>query len=382
MRYKCRVCGGDIYEDTLILKNVPASAQDMPSVEQLKNDCAIDMELAQCKKCGLLQLMGQPVAYYRDVIRATGLSVTFQNIRRAEYRTFIEKYHLANKRIIEFGCGKGENLEILKEFPVQAYGLEHNKEFVKICREKGLNVYQGFVENEQYKIGEELFDGFVCYNFLEHQPYPNDFLQGISNNLKEGAVGIITVPDFEFVVKNSTYFYLTRDHILNFTEDTLRFALESNGFKVLQAGKVNADGIEMIVQKKEKINLNCFIEDSNCLKNEIHEHIYSIENNKGIAVWGASHYAFAVIQLAEIGDKLTCIIDSAKFKQGRFAPASHVPIISPDEAENRDLGTIIIMAPGYIKEITEIIKKRFGEKVQIFALDEKCVKDLSNEKEG
>ena len=167
MRYKCRVCGGDIYEDTLILKNVPASAQDMPTVEQLKNDCAIDMELAQCKKCGLLQLMGQPVAYYRDVIRATGLSVTFQNIRRAEYRTFIEKYHLANKRIIEFGCGKGENLEILKEFPVQAYGLEHNKEFVKICREKGLNVYQGFVENEQYKIGEELFDGFVCYNFLD-----------------------------------------------------------------------------------------------------------------------------------------------------------------------------------------------------------------------
>lgn len=381
MKYKCRVCGGDIYEDALLLKNVPASAQDMPSKEELENDYPIDMELVECKRCGLLQLTGEPVDYYRNVIRATGLSTTFQNIRRKEYKELIEKYNLQGKRIVEFGCGKGENLEILKEFPVRAFGIENNEEFVEICREKGLDVSRGFAENGEYRISEELFDGFICFNFLEHQPYPNDFLQAIYNNLKEGAVGIITVPDFEYVINNSTYFYLTRDHILNFTEDTMRFALVSNGFEILYSGKVNEDNIEMIVKKKEKMNLTGFINDSNQLKEEINHYIDSIESSRKIAVWGASHYAFAVIQLSEIYDKLTCIIDSAKFKQGRFSPASHVPIVSPDEAEDYGIGTIIIMAPGYIKEIAASIREKFGEKMQIFAVDGKSIKNLSKEKD-
>ena len=78
-----------------------------------------------------------------------------------------------------------------------------------------------------------------------------------------------------------------------------------------------------------------------------------------IAIWGASHQGFTLCATTGIADYVDCIIDSAPFKQGKYAPASHIPIISPDEARKRKLEAIIIVAPGYTNEIANIIKTTF-----------------------
>ena len=49
-----------------------------------------------------------------------------------------------------------------------------------------------------------------------------------------------------------------------------------------------------------------------------------------LAMWGASHQGFTLASTSALGESLAYIIDSAPFKQGRFAPASHVPIVAPD----------------------------------------------------
>ena len=65
---------------------------------------------------------------------------------------------------------------------------------------------------------------------------------------------------------------------------------------------------------------------------------------------------------------MDCIIDSAPFKQGRFAPASHIEIISPDDARKRELEAIVIVAPGYTNEIANIIKTTFENGIDIYTL--------------
>lgn len=71
---------------------------------------------------------------------------------------------------------------------------------------------------------------------------------------------------------------------------------------------------------------------------------------------------------ADLGDKVTYIIDSAPFKQGRYAPTSHIPIISPDKAVENPVDTVIIVAPGYTDEIADIIRNRFPQKTTIMVL--------------
>lgn len=68
------------------------------------------------------------------------------------------------------------------------------------------------------------------------------------------------------------------------------------------------------------------------------------------------------------GKIIKYIIDSAKFKQGKYAPASHIPIISPQAALEDPADIIIIVAPGYSSEIENIIKRDFRPGTEIYTL--------------
>ena len=64
-------------------------------------------------------------------------------------------------------------------------------------------------------------------------------------------------------------------------------------------------------------------------------------------------------------------IDSAPFKQGKYAPASHVPIVEPDYFHKESVDLILVVAPGYTDEIANIIKIKFGDDVEIVVLKSK-----------
>ena len=119
-------------------------------------------------------------------------------------RESIETYHLAGKRFIEVGCGQGELLKVLSEFPVEVHGIEHDPRLVELARGQGLDVNCGFTETEDTVIPGGLFDVFLSFNFLEHQPETNTMLQAIYRNLEDEAMGLITVPSFEYIMDHSS----------------------------------------------------------------------------------------------------------------------------------------------------------------------------------
>ena len=146
---RCIACGAPLWETPLLtLDNMPASAQHMPDAEGVKTDEGLTLDLCQCAGCGLVQFDCEPVDYYRDVIRAGGFSKTMVELRRYQYRHLIDTYHLEGKRFIEVGCGQGEFLSVLSEFPVEAHGIEHDPRLVALARERGLDVTEGFTETE------------------------------------------------------------------------------------------------------------------------------------------------------------------------------------------------------------------------------------------
>ena len=105
----CLLCNGLLYEEPLItLEDMPASAQDIPTEQEVKNDRTMTLELYQCKGCGLVQFNCPPVGYYKDVIRSGGYSTTMVELRRRQYSHLIDTYGLAKKKFIEIGCGQGE----------------------------------------------------------------------------------------------------------------------------------------------------------------------------------------------------------------------------------------------------------------------------------
>lgn len=392
----CILCKSRL-QPLLRMENMPASAQDIPDLSELAADKGIDLQLCECSHCHLVQLDCEPVGYYKDVIRAGGGSTTMEALRHAQYEEFIGLCHLENKKILEVGCGQGEFLSILAGYPVQSFGIEHKADLVEKARERGLLVERDFQESEVHDFLHAPFDAFTSFNFLEHQPDPVMYLKAIHHNLAEEAYGLITVPSFEYILENASFYEIIRDHIAYYTHESLEYLLRMSGFEVIQKSRVNRDTLAVIVKKShapvvdaankedgvlpdisgtEQSTLQANYTDISGLlriKQSIRAEVDDLicqatSQNKTIAIWGASHQGFTLCSTTGLSGRVEYIIDSASFKQGKYAPASHIPIVSPADAVADPVDIIVIVAPGYTKEIAGIIRRDFGEPVEIYSL--------------
>jgi SAM-dependent methyltransferase len=371
----CRVCGKQFFPTPLLqYKNMPNSAQFLPKEESLETDRGVDLDICQCSGCGLVQLSNEPVSYYKEVIRAAGISKEMTNFRKDQFSKFVEDYSMRQKKIVEIGCGKGEYLSIMKETRVDAYGLEDSEESVNFCKHIGLKVSRGFIENSKQTIRGAPFDAFFMLNFLEHLPDPNSTLMGINNNILTGAVGLIEVPNFD--TSRKTFFSeFIRDHLFYFTKETLVSTLMFNGFEILDCQKVwHGSILSAIVKKREKIDLSHFSNHRTWLRQEIEKYINKFDAGK-VAIWGASHQSLAIISMFNLAQKIRYVIDSAPFKQGKYTPASHIKIVNPDVLDSDPVDAIIVMAALYSNEVAGIIRKKYGTKINVTILKDSGLED-------
>ena len=366
---KCRVCNQEFFEEPLLrYENMPKAAQFLPDAESLESDKGVDLEVCQCSGCGLVQLSNDPVPYYKEVIRAAAFSKEMKDFRRKQFGSFIQRFSLKRKKVVEIGCGRGEYLSIMQQFGVDAYGLEHSEESAMQCVKEGLKVSKGFVESSAYKLDHAPFDAFYILSFLEHLPDPNSTLRGIYNNLTDDGMGLVEVPNFDMVLRNKLFSEFIGDHLFYFTRETLSTTLRQNGFEIIDCNEVWYEYIiSAIVKKREKLDISHFYEYQAQLRNEIEEYIRRFKDKK-VAIWGAGHQALAVISLVNLADKIRYVVDSAAFKQGKYTPATHIPIVSPDALDSDPVDAVIVMAASYSDEVARIIREKFDRNMSVCIL--------------
>jgi len=365
----CRVCGCAMYAETFLrYSNMPATAQGFPTLGTLEQDHGTDLEVCQCAACGLIQLSNRPVSYYRDVIRAAAFSEDMRAFRIAQFKAWADKYQLLGRKVLEVGCGRGEYLSLLNDVGIDAYGLEHAPTSVQHCHDQSLRVSQGFLGDDGTSIETAPFDGFVCLNFMEHWPKPASSLQAIGSHLAEGAIGLVEVPNFDMIIEKGLFSEFIADHLLYFTEDTLRLTLQSNGFDVLECQPVWQDYIlSAVVRKRAPTNLAFFDQFRTNISSQLNNYINRFPSQK-VAVWGAGHQSLAVIALADLASKIAYVVDSAPFKQGKYTPATHLPIVAADYLETSPVEAIIVMAASYSDEVARLIRTRYGHNMQVAIL--------------
>ncbi|MDP2922783.1 MAG: class I SAM-dependent methyltransferase [Candidatus Omnitrophota bacterium] len=382
---KCRVCGHSFFEEPLLrYENMPRAAQYFPDKDTLQHDKGVNLEVCQCSGCGLVQLSNDPVPYYKEVIRAVSFSEEMKDFRIRQFSSFIEKYSLKGKKVIEIGCARGEYLSLMQQCGVDAYGLEYSEVSVAQCVKNGLEVSQGFVESSDCRLKNAPFGAFYILNFLEHLPDPNSILRGIYNNLADNAIGLIEVPNFDILCKR-LFSEFIGDHLFYFTKETLTATLRLNGFGIIDCNETWHDYIISAVvcpvrsklpkakrtsngvKKRRRLDISHFYKYQAQLKKEIEEYISRFKNKK-VAIWGAGHQALAIISLMNLSNKIRYVVDSASFKQAKFTPATHIPIVSPDTLTEDPPDAIIVMAGSYCDEVARIIRQKFDRKINVSIL--------------
>jgi SAM-dependent methyltransferase len=355
----CRVCSAPLGAlPVLAYRNMPGAAQNFPDAAGLANDHGSDLDLFECDECGMIQLTCPPVPYYREVIRAAAFSPEMRVFREKQLTEWVDRYQLGGQRILEIGCGKGEYLRLLAAAGVQATGLEYAQRALSHCRRQGLDVVRGFLGRPSQRLPGAPFAGFMSLNFMEHWPKPVDTLRAMRHNLLPGGIGLVEVPNFDMIQKEGLYSEFISDHLSYFTRETFTFALQRAGFEVLEAKSVWYDYIlSAVVRKRQPTDLSSLKSQQDKIGRTLRAFIDRFPS-RSVAVWGAGHQALAALALGGLGEDIRYVVDSAPFKQGKFTPATHLPIVPPERLKEDPVQAIIVMAAGYSDEVAKLIRTR------------------------
>jgi SAM-dependent methyltransferase len=355
--FRCRLCGGRLDGATLLtLERAPKGAQAFLTSEQLSADAPITLDIRQCRDCGLVQACCRPVPNWQHVIRAAGYSPAMTELRRRQTRYFLEHYTSAERGVLEAGCGSGEFLEVLRERGASPFGLEASLAAVQAGRARGLSIEHGYPASGQI-LRNGPFHAFVTLNVLEHAVDPRDFLSGLRQNLCPRAVGMVEVPSFERMLEQRRPYDFIADHLSYFTADTLRLALETTGFEVLEVSRDWwVDDLVAFVRVRPAADWVGAQRGLDSVVTEIRAFIGGhARDGRSVAVWGASHQSLTLLALTQ-SEHVAYVIDSAPFKQGLFTPATHLPIVAPAHLALDPPAAILVMAAGYSDEVVRSLR--------------------------
>ncbi|TSC96025.1 MAG: C-methyltransferase [Parcubacteria group bacterium Athens1014_10] len=343
----CHLCNKELSpEPVLELKGMPKAAQYYPEKNEFADDKGITLIICQCSNCGLVQHRMRPVEYFKEVITAASLSEKSRLSRLNQMKELAQRFGLHGKKVLDIGTGKGEMLDVLEEAGFKAAGIEASPESVEIGKSSGRKMIKGYIGDAD-KIEGGLFDAFISLNYLEHLPEPGRIIRNIYKNLTAKGVGFVTVPNLEYLLKTKCFYEFVADHLSYFTKKTLTYAFEANGFDVLECYPINEDNdIAAIVKKKTALDISKQYNETEALIKDLQKIIAEYKSkNKKVAVWGAGHRTLALLALSKAND-IEYIIDSAKFKQGKFSPITHSIIMPPEYLNEKKVDLVIVMVPG------------------------------------
>jgi 2-polyprenyl-3-methyl-5-hydroxy-6-metoxy-1,4-benzoquinol methylase len=325
---------------------MPRAAQYYPEAGEFARDKGITLAVRQCSRCCLVQHAMKPVGYYKEVITAATLSEKSRLSRLGRMRNFGEKFGLSGKKVLDVGAGKGEMLDVLKEAGFKASGLEASHASVKTGRAASRDMIRGYI-GDKGKIKGAPYDAFISLNYLEHVPDPGSALRNIHGNTAPGAAGFVTVPNLDYLLKTKCHYEFVADHVSYFTKKTLAFAFEANGFDVLECETINEDNdIAATVKKREALSLAGDYSAVESLIADLRRILGECKSKgKKAAVWGAGHRTLALLALSGARD-IEYVIDSARFKHGKFTPILHKKIVPPEHVKEHKVDLVMVMVPG------------------------------------
>ena len=138
--------------------------------------------------------------------------------------------------LLDIGCGNGRFLMLAQEMGWNAEGIDFDSKAVETALERGLVVRQGGIEILSKE--QEKYDVITLSHVIEHVPDPLNLLRSIYRLLKPGGSLWLETPNLASL-GHQRFRENWRDldpprHLILFTPDSLRLALEQAGFKVIK----------------------------------------------------------------------------------------------------------------------------------------------------
>ncbi len=208
--------------------------------------------LARCMNCTMVWdplpsenvLSQYEKSYFINENPKGGYTNYFEGMR-INKKTFYERLKRAKEKVgrgklLDVGCALGDCLLEAKKLGFKdSVGLEVSKFAASKARSKGLNVKQGVLNDSTFP--KESFDLVTYQDVIEHIEDPLDELKKVHKVLQKRGYVFLVTPDIGGwwlkLLGSNWYHYKPGEHIMYFTQKSLRKALEKTGFNNIETRK-------------------------------------------------------------------------------------------------------------------------------------------------
>ena len=283
-------------------------------------------------------------------------------------------------QIIEIASNDGYLLQYFDEKGIPVLGVEPTLSTARVSRGKGIETWTEFFGVElARKLAAEnrQADLLLGNNVLAHVPDINDFVAGLKIALKPGGVVTMEFPHLLQLVENNQFDTIYHEHFSYLSFQTARNIFAAHSLEIFDVEEISThggslrvfakhvkDGDKTISEavarllEKEKdtglLNLNYYL-DFQTKADQIKLDLlaFLIEKKragKKVAAYGAAAKGNTLLNYCGVKrDLINFVVDASPHKQGKFLPASHVPVVD-ESFIKREKPDFIVILPWNIKE--------------------------------
>ena len=328
--------------------------------KDFKKEFFFEMEVGFSKDISLFQLNEHPkptLMFNKNYPFFTGSSKGMIEHFK-QYADWIKNNYFKNvKNLIEIGSNDGTFLKNFNSKKVNSIGIEPSKNVANVAKKNGIKTINSFFNYRNISKLKNLQNNtdIICAaNAICHVPKLKDLIKGVDFLLSENGLFIFEEPYLGSMYKKVSYDQIYDEHIFMFSVSSIKKIFKLFNFDLIDVlpqtthggsmryvvARNNSRKIKKNVQKyleyEKKNNIDskkgCLKFKKKCelsrkkLKNKINN---IIKNKKNIAGYAATSKSTTILNYCNIDHRhIDFISDTTAEKIGKFAPGTHIPIVS------------------------------------------------------
>lgn len=382
-RFTCRACASSEGELVLDLGRQPLANNLLRAEDLEKPEPRFPLRLAVCHRCWLLQIVDlvPPVALFSDYLYFSSFSDAMLRHARAAAGQHIAEFGLGPESfVVEVASNDGYLLKNFVERGIPCLGIEPAANIAKVAVEQGIDTRVEFFGQEvaaRLVAEGKAADLILGNNVFAHAPDTNDFVAGVQTLLRPRGRVVFEFPYGGDFVENCEFDTIYHEHVFYFFLIPLLELFARHGLEIfhverlpihggslrLFAGRAGEQTVQPTVEalraeeEGHGVNTAGFYRDFSARADTIRMHLYAMLHDlhaegRRVAAYGASAKGSTLLNfVAPEPGWLEFVADRSTYKQGRFSPGLHLPIVAAEELLARQPDYTLLLTWNFADEI-------------------------------
>jgi hypothetical protein len=381
----CRFCG-EALSDTVVDLGMSPLCESYVRPDQLNSmEPFYPLHVLVCRSCWLVQLDQYVSAehIFTEYAYYSSFADSWVEHARRYTEAMIDRFGYGPySHVVELASNDGYLLQWFVKEGVPALGIEPAANVAEAAEERGVPTLVRFFGVE---LAEELAaegrhaDLLIGNNVLAQVPDLNDFVAGMKIVLAERGVLTMEFPHVMRLIDENQFDTVYHEHFGYFSLNTVRTIFRHHGLAVFDVEEIPTHGgsLRVFARHVEDDSKPVLAAVGELLDREIAFGLCDVEryrrfaaqveetkrgilgllielkrDGKRIAGYGAPGKGNTLLNYCGIRtDFLDFTVDRNPYKQGRFLPGTHIPILGPEEIERQRPDYVFILPWNFKDEI-------------------------------